>query len=172
MVRGPLGAGRGGGPRSGTLEEGRGPFHRWDWRKGERIRPIRDGMALRRQGADQQAQLLFYGELRVYLDGLLEEHFGGGGYGSPATVSSVIDAMKRDEAIMQLGGPAAETVRAKLDEFLEQYPTQAPKTVRVLLDKPYSAEQVVDAGERVERNVAEFRDALRNFIRVETSPYF
>ena len=111
-------------------------------------------------------------ELRVYLDGLLNEHFRGGGYGAPATVSGVIEGMKRDENVEHLGGIAAETVRGKLNDFLRQHPTLASKAVRIRLTGPYPADEVVEAGEEIGRNVAEFRDALRNFVRIESSPYF
>ena len=111
-------------------------------------------------------------ELSAYLDGLLEEHFGGGGYGALATGYGVIEEMKRDEAVEFLGVEAAEMVRGKLDEFLRQHPLLTSKAVRIRLTKPYSDDEVVEAGEEIGSNIREFRDALRNFVRIESSPYF
>ena len=111
-------------------------------------------------------------ELQAYLDGLLEEHFGGGGYGAPTTVSDVIEEMKQNEDVEGPGEVAAGMVRGMLDRFLIQHPTLASKQVRIRLTAPYSADEVIEAGEEIGRNVAEFRDALREYVRNESSPYF
>ena len=111
-------------------------------------------------------------ELRAYLDGILEEHFGGGGHGAPASVSDVIDEMKRDEDVEYLGGVTAEIVRDMLDDFLRQHPILVSKPVRVRFTGPYTADEVVEAGEEVERNITEVRDALRSFVKIESDPYF
>ena len=111
-------------------------------------------------------------ELRAYLEGLLDEHFGGGGYGTPTMVSDVIEEMKRDEDVEDPGEIAAGMVRTKLDDLLRQHPTLASKPVRIRFTGPYSADEVVEAGEEIGRNVAEFRDALRSFIEIESKPYF
>ena len=111
-------------------------------------------------------------KLRAYLDGLLEEHFGGGGYGAPATVSDVIEEMKRDEDVEGPGEIAAGMVRGMLNGFLTQHPTLASNPVRIRFTGPYSADEVIEAGEEIGRNVAEFRDALREYVRNESRPYF
>ena len=111
-------------------------------------------------------------ELQAYLDGLLEEHFGGGGYGAPATVSDVIEEMKRDEDVEGPGEIAAGMVRGMLNGFLTQHPTLRSKRVRILFTGSYSADEVVVAGEEIGRNVVEFREALRGYVRNESSPYF
>ena len=117
-------------------------------------------------------RIIAHKELRAYLDGLLEEHFEGRGYGASATVNDVIEGMKRDEAIEYLGGVTAEIVRDMLDDFLRQHPALVSKPVRVRFTGPYTADEVVEAGEEVDRNITEFRDALRSFVKIESDPYF
>ena len=102
----------------------------------------------------------------------MQQYLGQTGGQRQATVSAVIEAMKRNEALEQLGGPVAEMVRGSLDEFLKQHPTPMSKALRVRHAPPYSADEVIDTGQAVGRNVVEFRNALREFVRIESNPYF
>ena len=101
----------------------------------------------------------------------MDEHFGGGGYGAPVTGYDVIEKMKRDDAVEFLGGKATEMVRDHLDEFLRPHPRLASQVVRIRLTKPYSANEVVDAGGKIGRNVREFRNTLGEFIKDQSSSY-
>ena len=141
-------------------------------RWGNRLKVMHDLWPFRTNREHALDPLATHKELRRYLDGLLDEHFGSGGYGAPATAGAVVEAMKRDEALIELGGPAADAVRGRLNEFLQLHATMTSKALRVQLVRPYSADEVVEAGEEVVRNVREFRDALREFVRDESSPYF
>ena len=141
-------------------------------RWGDRLRLMRDLWPFDLKDRPTLDPLAAHQELRGHLDALLDEHFGGGGFGAPASGGGVIDAMKRDDAVEQLGGAAADTVREKLDDFLQQHAMLSAKALRVRLARPYSANEVVEAGQAVGSNITEFRDALREFVRVESSPYF
>ena len=143
-------------------------------RWGERLRTMRNWWSIDwgQPKPDGFDTVTARNKLRAYLDGLLEEHFGGGGHGAPATGYDVIEGMKQDEAVEFLGERAAEIVRGKLDEFLRQHPTLTSKAVRIRLTRPYSANEVVEAGKEIYHNVDEFRVALREFVRNESSPYF
>ena len=141
-------------------------------RWGNRLRMMRDLWPFDIANRRALDPLAAHQELCGLLDALLDEHFGGGGFGAPATIGGVIDTMKRDDAVAQLGGPAAVTVRGKLDDFLQQHSTLSTKSLRVQLARPYTATEVVETGQEVVRNLHEARNALREFVRIESSPFF
>ena len=111
-------------------------------------------------------------ELRGKLDGLLDAHFRGHGYGAPRTGIALIDQMKAEETVDELGTIGSETLRQIFDRFLRVHPDLASTTIRVQFDGPYSESQVIELGEEVMNNVSRFRDAFRAFIKQECGPYF
>ena len=60
---------------------------------------------------------LVYRKLRGELDGLLDAHFRGHGYGAPRTGAALIDQIKAEETVDQLGSIGSETVRQTFDRF-------------------------------------------------------
>ena len=110
--------------------------------------------------------------LRKMLDSLLESHFRGHDYGAPRTGRALIEEMKADETVDQLGSIGSETLRLTFDRFLRDHSDLAAARIRVQFEGPYTESQVIDLGREVAENVARFRDAFRSFIKAECGPYF
>ena len=139
-------------------------------RWGERMDEIMElWPLLPRPGQDSD---LAYRELRRKLDRLLAAHFRGHGYGAPQTGKALIEEMKGEETVDQLGSIGSETLRQTFDRFLRGHPDLAPAAIRVQFEGPYSESQVIEMGEEVMKNVSRFRDAFRAFIKTECGPYF
>ena len=115
---------------------------------------------------------LNFGTLRKMLDQLLESHFGGGGYGAPGTGRGLIEEMKADESVAQIGSIGSKTLRETFDRFLRIHPDLGASAIRVQFEGPYTASQVIEMGGKVAENVTSFRDAFRSFIKAECGPYF
>lgn len=111
-------------------------------------------------------------ELRTKLNRWLTEHFRGEGHGAPRTGRALIEQMKSEEAVSELGPVGGKTLRQTLDRFLSVHPDLAPMAIRVQFDGLYSESQVIELGSEVVRNVDRFRDAFRAFIKLECGPYF
>ena len=111
-------------------------------------------------------------ELREKLNRWLNTHFRGEGYGAPRTGRALIEQLKSEEAVSELGPVGGETLRQTLDRFLRVHPDLASMTIRVQFDGPYSESQVIELGKEVVQNVDRFRDEFRAFIKLECGPYF
>ena len=114
---------------------------------------------------------LAYRELREKLDGLLDAHFRGHGYGAPRTGKALIEQIKAD-GVDQLGPIGSETLRQTFDRFLRDHPDLESTAIRVQFKGPYLESQVIEMGEAVLKNVSRFRVAFRAFIKSECGPYF
>lgn len=156
-------------PREGRGNVGivpRGEKGRW----GERTGEILELWMLLRESSEDS--VVAYRELRRMLDILLESHFGGHGYGAPKTGRALIEEMKAEETVDQLGSIGSETLRQTFDRFLRFHPDLASTTIRVQFEGSYSESQVIEMGEEVMENVSRFRDVFRSFIKSECGPYF
>ena len=155
--------------REGQGAVGLVPMHekgRW----GERMRAILAlWEPLQESGVDRDVN---FRALRKMLDPLLESHFRGHDYGAPRTGRALIEEMKADEAVDQLGSIGSETLRLTFDRFLRDHPDLAVARIRVQFEGPYTESQVIELGREVAENVARFRDAFRSFIKAECGPYF
>ena len=145
------------------------PIHeksRW----GERAVEILDlWMKLREPQGDGY---LVYQEFRRKLELLLDTHGRNGSEGAPRTGRALIEELKKDDAVAQLGTTGSETLRQTLDRFLRTHPDLASDTIRVQFEGPYSESQLIKTGEKVAKNVTRFRDEFRSFIKTECGPYF
>ena len=155
--------------REGQDSSGFVPQHekgRW----GERMRAILGlWTPLQESSENRDAN---YRALRRLLDPLLESHFSGHGYGAPRTGRALIEEIKADDAVIQLGDIAGETLRRTFDRFLEGHPDLGATTTRVQFEGPYTETEVIEMGGEVLKNVTRFRDAFRSFIKAECGPYF
>ena len=155
--------------REGKGNFGAIPLHekgRW----GKRMNEI---LPLWRASKDSAVDLdVNFRELRKILDHLLETHFSDNGYGAPRTGRALIDEMKADDTVEQLGSTGSESVRETLDRFLHTHPNLASATIRVQFDGPYTKREVIEMGREITENVTCFRDALRSFIEAELGPHF
>ena len=139
-------------------------------RWGERMRAVL-GLWTPLQESDENRDAN-YRALRRLLDPLLESHFSGHGYGAPRTGRALIEEMKADDAVNQLGDIAGETLRRAFDRFLEGHPDLVATPIRVQFEGPYMATEVIEMGGEVFENVTRLRDAFRSFIKAECGPYF
>ena len=139
-------------------------------RWGERMRAIlKLWMPLKGSVVDRD---LNFRALRKMLDSLLESHFRGHDDGAPRTGRALIEEMKADETVDQLGSIGSQTLRLTFDRFLRDHPDLAVARIRVQFEGPYTESQVIELGREVAENVARFRDAFRSFIKAECGPYF
>lgn len=156
-------------PREGHTDVGiipRGERGRW----GERRDEIMELWAPLLHSKDDSA--VAYRELRAKLDRWLSSHFRGEGQGTPRTGRELIEKLKAEETVDQLGAIGSKTLRQTFDRFLQTHPDLESMAIRVQFDGPYSESQVIESGREVVKNVDRFRDAFRAFIKLECGPYF
>ncbi len=139
-------------------------------RWGERMRAIMEfWIPLKDSGVERNEN---YRALRRVLDPLLASHFGGHGDGAPQTGRALIEEMKSDKTVDQLGTIGSETLRRTFDRFLQNHAEIASAPIRVQFEGAYTESQVVELGGQVVENVTQFRDVFRSFIKTECGPYF
>ena len=139
-------------------------------RWGERMRAIMEfWRPLMDSGVDRNEN---YRALRGVLDPLLESHFGGHRDGAPQTGRALIEEMKADKTVDQLGTIGSDALRRTFDRFLQSHPEFASVPIRVQFEGAYTEGQVIELGGKVVENVTRFRDAFRSFIKTACGPYF
>lgn len=113
-----------------------------------------------------------YKELRRKLELLFDTHVQGGGHGAPRTGAVLIEELKKDETVVQLGAVGAEALRETFDSFLREQPELASTTIRVKFEGPYSERELIEQGTEIVENVTRFRGEFMSFVRMECGPYF
>ena len=139
-------------------------------RWGERVAEIFD-LWMELDSPQEDGQLA-YQKLRRKLELLLDTHFRGDGHGAPQTGTVLIEELKTNEVVTQLGTIGSELLRQTFDRFLRVNPELASVTIRVQFQGSYPEHQVVEMGKQIANNVIRFRHAFKSFVKEECGPYF